>query len=116
MTLNIEDIRRRLLDRRAALIRSVAHVEDDLRWLDTNVEPEVEEEGQEENIARLLDRLDSRQRADLGAIDAALARLATGDYGRCEVCDRLIPAARLDALPTATKCLSCALAGEHRVS
>ena len=108
MTLRVDSIRQKLLERRATLFRTVAHVEDDLRWLDTNVEPEVEEEGQEENIARLLARLDDRGKAEIESIDAALARIAAGDYGRCEACGNPIPAARLDAMPTAATCVSCA--------
>ena len=113
MNLHIDDIRERLLERRATLFRTVAHVEDDLRWLDTNVEPEVVEEGQEENIARLLARLDDRGKAEIEAIDVALARIATGDYGRCDACGKPIPAARLDAMPTAVVCVSCAAALER---
>jgi len=108
MTLRTESIRQKLLARRAALFRTVAHVEDDLRWLDANVEPEVEEEGQEENIARLLARLDDRGRGEIEAIDAALGRIAAGDYGRCAACGNPIPPARLEAMPTATTCVSCA--------
>jgi len=113
MTLQLEAIRQRLLDRRLALFRQVAGVEEDLRWLDTNVEPEVEEEGQEENIARLLARLDDRGKAEIEAIDGALARIASGDYGWCEVCRDAIPAARLEAMPTATTCVTCAAAHER---
>jgi RNA polymerase-binding transcription factor len=116
MALRTDEIRQKLLERRAALFRAVAHVEDDLRWLDTNVEPEVEEEGQEENIARLLSRLDDRGKAEIDAIDTALSRIAAGDYGRCEACRKPIPRARLEALPTAAKCLSCAQMGERGTS
>lgn len=111
MTVRINDIRQVLLDRRAALFRKVARVEDDLRWLDSNVEPEVEEEGQEENIAWLLARLDGRGKAEIEAIDAALTRIATGDYGRCTACGELIPTARLEAMPMALKCVDCAARG-----
>lgn len=38
-------------------------------------------------------------------VDAALARLSDGTYGRCGVCGERIPRARLDALPTATTCI-----------
>jgi DnaK suppressor protein len=113
MTLRINDMRQSLLDRRAALFRTVAQVEDDLRWLDTNIEPEVEEEGQEENIARLLARLDDRGKAEIEAIDAALARIATGAYGRCDLCGKAIPAARLAAMPMALTCVDCAAARER---
>jgi len=113
MTIDVNRIQRALLARRRELFETVARVEDDLRWLDTNVEPEVAEEGQEENIARLLARLDDRGTAEIEDIDAALARIATGDYGRCESCAAPIPAARLEALPTALTCVECAAARER---
>jgi RNA polymerase-binding protein DksA len=113
MALRIESIRQTLLDRRAALFRKVAQVEDDLRWLDTDVEAEVEEEGQEENIARLLARLDDRGKAEIEAIDSTLARIAAGDYGHCNGCGKPIPSARLDAMPTAVTCVACAAVQER---
>jgi DnaK suppressor protein len=47
---------------------------------------------------------------DIGLRDAvrdALAKLASGTYGTCETCHRPIPAARLEAVPYARRCLSC---------
>jgi RNA polymerase-binding transcription factor len=111
--LPINEIREKLLEQRRALLRQVVQVEDDLRWLDTNVEPEMEEEGQEENVARLLARLDDRGRAEIGVIDSALARIASGDYGRCVRCGEAIPPDRLQALPMAEMCLPCAKARER---
>jgi len=105
--LPIEQLRQKLLAQRRVLFQKVAEVEDDLRWLDTNVEPEIEEEGQEENIARLLARLDDRGKREIEAIDHALARMGSGDYGRCEVCGQAIPPARLQAMPTADTCVPC---------
>ncbi|WP_394289402.1 TraR/DksA C4-type zinc finger protein [Microbacterium sp.] len=43
--------------------------------------------------------------SDRAEVDAALARVAAGTYGVCEVCGRAIPAARLEARPTATRCV-----------
>ena len=106
--MKLEDIRRKLWEQRRALLQQVARVEDNLRWLDTNVETEMEEEGQEENIARLLARLDDRDRVELEAIDRAMARIETGDYGRCAACGTLIPETRLAALPATDSCLACA--------
>lgn len=40
-------------------------------------------------------------------IREAVDRLARGDFGICEQCDREIPAKRLDALPWARRCVSC---------
>lgn len=110
--LPIPELKRRMLVQRRALFEQVTETEEDLRWLGTNVEPELEEEGQEENLARLLVRLDDLGKAEIATIDRALARIATGDYGRCASCRKPIPAARLTALPTAEECLPCAKRGE----
>lgn len=106
--LPVEDLRRRLLEQRLALLREVAQVEDGLRVLQADVEIEEVERGQEETVARLLARLDDRGKAEIEAIDRALGRIANGDYGRCEVCGSSIPLSRLEALPAATTCLRCA--------
>lgn len=103
-----EDFRQSLLKQRRPLLERVAHAEEDLRWLDTNVEIESEEEGQEANIARLLERLDDQGRSEIEAIDAALGRIADGGYGICQSCGEAIPEARLRAVPTTTRCLDCA--------
>jgi RNA polymerase-binding transcription factor DksA len=42
------------------------------------------------------------------AMDAALARLDAGAYGRCDACGEPISPQRLDALPAATTCIACA--------
>ena len=47
-------------------------------------------------------------RERLDQIDAAMARLAAGSYGRCETCGGPIGPARLEARPTATRCITCA--------
>jgi RNA polymerase-binding transcription factor DksA len=40
--------------------------------------------------------------------EAALRRIEKGTFGLCEVCDRPIPKARLDAIPFTRHCTSCA--------
>jgi DnaK suppressor protein len=40
-------------------------------------------------------------------IDAALRRLYNGEYGTCEVCEKPIARARLEAMPYAKLCVSC---------
>ena len=44
-------------------------------------------------------------------VEAAIQRLATGAYGRCERCGAAIGDDRLAALPTTRRCLSCADSG-----
>ncbi len=44
----------------------------------------------------------------LAAIESALARTREGGYGICSRCGKRIPAARLEARPTASTCVGCA--------
>ncbi|PZR52962.1 TraR/DksA family transcriptional regulator [Xylanimonas oleitrophica] len=48
--------------------------------------------------------------AERDVLLAALARVADGTYGRCEVCGRAIPEARLEVRPGATRCVEHAAA------
>ena len=41
------------------------------------------------------------------AIEAALEKLSSGEYGFCESCGEPIHAKRLEAIPWATLCTSC---------
>lgn len=50
----------------------------------------------------------------LAAIDAALARLDAGTYGRCTACHRPIAAERLEARPWAALCIDCQRAAQRR--
>lgn len=48
-----------------------------------------------------------RDADELRRIDGALARLSEGSYGLCEDCGQRIPEARLQAEPTALRCVRC---------
>jgi DnaK suppressor protein len=48
-----------------------------------------------------------RDAAELRRIDAALFRLNAGSYGACVVCGQEIPVQRLEAEPTAQRCVNC---------
>lgn len=110
----VEELRQKLLEQRKALFRDVAQMEDELLWLETDVEPELIERSQDENIIRLLSRLDDRQKAELEEIHRALTKIATGNYGFCDDCGKPIPWARLEALPAAATCLPCAEQRERK--
>jgi RNA polymerase-binding transcription factor DksA len=45
----------------------------------------------------------------LRELDQALARLAAGDYARCEGCGGPIAPERLEALPATRTCIDCAM-------
>ena len=114
--LQVADIRRMLFTQRRELFRQVAQTEGELLWLETDVESEVGERGQEESMVRLLDRLDGRAKAEIEEIDRALVKLEAGQYGRCEQCGKDIPQSRLEAVPAAAMCMTCAQAGEKQAA
>ena len=57
-----------------------------------------------EEVTSQIAQLESRE---LTQIERALARLKQGTYGVCEICQKKIPIARLDALPFSTTCIQC---------
>jgi DnaK suppressor protein len=59
-----------------------------------------------ETYERELDEgLEEDAREQLRLVDKALARLDSGEYGRCEVCGKEIPTERLEAVPWTTLCI-----------
>ena len=48
-----------------------------------------------------------RDADELRRIDSALTRLSDGSYGTCVDCGQDIPVARLNAEPTAERCIRC---------
>jgi RNA polymerase-binding transcription factor DksA len=70
------------------------------------------EDGFGEGAGMVVDRdrdqaLHANAQAALVDIEAALARLESGTYGRCASCGEQIPPARLEAIPAAKVCVSC---------
>jgi RNA polymerase-binding transcription factor DksA len=53
-------------------------------------------------------------REQVAAVDAALRRLAEGQYGVCERCGQPIGAERMAARPAAATCVRCAGGGRRR--
>jgi DnaK suppressor protein len=55
----------------------------------------------------------SREGKYLFYIEEALDRVRNGTYGVCKKCGKLIPKARLEAVPTAKMCIQCKSAQEQ---
>ena len=75
----------------------------------SNADDEHDPEGatiafERQQVAALLDS--ARRR--LADVEAAVARRAAGDYGRCQACNRPIAPERLAARPAARTCIDCA--------
>jgi DnaK suppressor protein len=106
-----EAVTERLRDEQDAVRARLAHLTKDLESLfaasaDSNADDEHDPEGQTIAYERSqLSALIQSAQEHLASIEAAMTRLHEGSYGICEVCHQQIPAARLDARPTARTCV-----------
>jgi DnaK suppressor protein len=110
---DIDAARRRLAGERARVLDERKRMEDDVA---RPFEDASDDDGSDshmgdsasDTLAREMN-LSLEENADrlLSEIDAALGRIDAGTYGQCERCGRPIDSERLEALPYATKCITC---------
>jgi len=111
----IKRLERRLLeerDRLADVIREIDEEREEVRLSETSSErspdPNTAEGG---SLAFELEKeLSVAQNAQdlLDKVNRAMEGIAEGTYGTCTECGIAIPLARLDALPYAIQCVTCA--------
>lgn len=113
MSVDLEEVRRRLLDERARVSEERDRLVEDTSGLmeDLSDEDGIDShpaDSASETLSREIE-LTLEDNADrlLTAIDGALERLDAGTYGACESCGEQISGERLEALPYATKCIDC---------
>jgi len=98
-------IARMLESRLAELTQRAQAIEDDLRHpLDADSSEQAIDLADDEALIGVDDVI----RREIAEIRAALARIEHGTYGICASCGGDIAKARLEALPTATRCITCA--------
>lgn len=95
----------RLKARRAELTDELFNIED---RLDDEPPKDWEDRASERQGDEVLESLGARDLAELRQVDAAIARIADGTYGKCMKCGGEISAERLDAVPATPFCASCA--------
>ncbi|MGF1446379.1 MAG: TraR/DksA family transcriptional regulator [Pikeienuella sp.] len=103
--MKIEVYRRRLAERRGELSGRLGRIE---RALDEEPPKDWEDRASEREGDEVLEDLGTAGLAELRAIEAALKRIEEGEFGYCVACGEEIPAARLDAVPHAARCVRCA--------
>ena len=114
MTSDSTEVRARLVEERAQALTRIAALRGDVDTIvgsasSTTGDDEHDPEGATIGFerAQALALLEQARRR-LDAVDAALARVDAGSYGRCVVCAGPIAAERLAARPTASTCIACA--------
>jgi DnaK suppressor protein len=92
-----------LLERLRERMRGVRHPNDDAPPSDTETASEALLEA---DLAVKLAELDL-EASEMEAVNDALTRMETGNYGNCTDCGAPIGQQRLVALPTALHCITC---------
>ena len=95
----LEGWRKNLLDEASSTLETMRQTKDGLA-------DEVDLAAYEENF-RLVLRARDRELKLIKKIDMSIEALKEGDYGYCDDCGTDIGIARLEARPTATKCVEC---------
>lgn len=94
-----------LLKRRAELANDLVEIEDKL---DDPMPQDWEDRASERQGDEVLEARGKADRDELRRIDAALDRIEDGSYGICAKCGDTISDERLNAVPTAALCRTCA--------
>ena len=102
------EVHNELERRRSTLERRLQRISDDRRRSQGPLDADSEEQAVELENASVLDALDASGHDELTEINAALARIEAGRFGVCSGCGEQIPLGRLQVVPTARTCASCA--------
>lgn len=106
-TKKLQEIRKRLTNRHSEIQQRLEKISRDLRHVNQPLNADSEEQAVEVENDQVLDALDDHIREEMKQIEKTLVRIDEGTYGECEDCGEKIAAKRLEALPHATRCISC---------
>jgi len=110
----VEEIEAFLQDRRAKLHEAVRNQVTHRRTTEAGRTADATAWATETLHDEIQFALMARQSRQVAQIDAALERLARGEYGLCHDCEAFIGLPRLRALPFAQRCSACQTAAELR--
>lgn len=102
-----DEFRRRLLENRESLLRTVAASDEEVAALEAPGPGDSPDHASSRSIATLMSRLAGQEKRELDEVAAALHRLGAGAYGLCESCREPMALARLRAVPAARRCMHC---------
>lgn len=103
-TAKLQRYRERLLEARRRLVRETDRIRE---TIPEEVHPPGEHEIAPSEGIDIEMSLEAGDEERLHEIDAALERIKAGTFARCCLCGAEIPAARLDAIPSARYCIAC---------
>ena len=113
MTMDTEHLRKELLEHRERLLGTIEHhdignaslTEETGELLSGSNDNHLADTATETYERELDEGLEEDAGEQLHQVEKALARLESGEYGRCEICGKEIPVERLEAVPWTTLCI-----------
>ena len=103
----LKNLSDQLRARRAELADRLANLNSDARRASEPLAADFAEQAVQRENDDVVDRLRENTTAELREISRALSRVADGTYGTCVRCGKPIEAARLEAMPATSDCVSC---------
>jgi len=102
---DLQETRKQLDQRMQELSTKVREIQHDLREPGN---PDFEERASEREEDEVLEGLENSHLKEIELIDAAISRIDDGSYGDCMTCAEPISEGRLNSLPYALQCITCA--------
>jgi len=96
-----------LLSRKEEILKSIKDTKEEGRDYSTNEVGDSVDIASNSYEREVLFELTDNERKQLNEIDTALKKIEEKSFGVCEECGGKISQERLEAIPTATLCISC---------
>ena len=103
-----EEIRSRLIAMLEELNLRLDRITNNVRHSEQPLEKDFAEQAIQNQNDEVMDYLGNSARTEIALIKQAIARIDSGKYGLCQVCDEPISKKRLEALPYSGMCIKCA--------
>jgi DnaK suppressor protein len=100
-------VKNTLLDRRHEIIHKLSEAQDQSKMNETDIAQDLADKAESSYTKEFLLSLSNAERDELLQIDAALKRIAQGEYGLCQSCQKEIGKKRLAAIPWTPLCIDC---------
>ncbi len=108
MSIEFDDIRRKLLQQKQELLTRAAKVHADITRSSGPLDKDFAEQVVQMENDAVLAGIGEATKQELAQINRALAQLDQGTYGHCSSCGEPIGPRRMQALPYSDLCISCA--------
>ena len=107
MVKDFQEIKKQLLDERQALLKEVNNSYETCREMGQDGVPDIGDMSAITYNRDVLFNLSETQRKRIYDIDAALDRMAKGEYGICDECGEEIAPRRMEVRPFSRYCIEC---------